>query len=67
MAISIDVDLLEECKWINKLVDLKILSDLFMKSAIFPIKNIFYGIFKIRVYTRCIGICQRKSYLRHRI
>lgn len=52
MAISPDVYLLAECKWLNKLVDRKILSNLFMKSAIFPYKKIYFMVFSKSGYTQ---------------
>ena len=41
MAINGDNYLLVECKWLNKLVDRKVLSDLYMRTEIFSYQNVF--------------------------
>ncbi len=52
MAISSDAYLLAECKWLNKLVDRKILSDLLIKTDIFPHKKIYFMVFSKSGYTQ---------------
>ena len=51
MVINGDNYLLVECKWLNKLVDRKVLSDLYMRAEIFPYQNVFFMIFSKFGYT----------------